>query len=524
MTHPAVEVAHLRIQFPGSQAPAVSDVSFHIDAGECLALVGESGSGKSLTALSLLGLVPPGADQRVESLRVAGVDTRGFSPLQWRSLRGTRVGLVSQDALVSLDPLRRIEEEVAEVLEITRPKLSREERSLRVTRALEMAAMPDPEYRRRQYPHELSGGMRQRALIASALAGNPEVLIADEPTTALDSLTQSHILDLLSSLKRSGLALLLVSHDLHLVSQLADRIAVMRGGVILEQGSSAEVFNRPRHPYTGELVAAVAKRRSAITVTPDASPLALSWQGIHRRYQGPDGTPTQALRDVSFQVRSGTTLGIVGQSGSGKSTLGRILMALETPDSGVVELFGQPWSSEREKARRPRRGAIQLIEQNPLDALDPRWTVRRIVEEALELDTSSDGTPGERLLETLGLVGLAPELLGRRPHQLSGGQRQRVAIARALARKPSVLILDEPVSALDAVVQAQILTLLGSLQRDLGLTLILISHDLGVIAHLSDEVLVLLEGEAIESGPLERILDNPSHAHTRALLEASRAL
>jgi peptide/nickel transport system ATP-binding protein len=387
-----------------------------------------------------------------------------------------------------------------------------------------MAAMPEPEVRRRQYPHELSGGMRQRALIASALAGNPEILIADEPTTALDSLTQSHILELLGSLKRSGLALLLVSHDLHLVSQLADRIAVMRGGMILEQGSTAQVLSEPRHPYTRELVASVAKRRDAITVIPDASPLALSWQGIHRRYPGQDGTPIEALCDVSFQVRSGTTLGIVGQSGSGKSTLGRILMGLETPDSGVVEVFGQEWSGKSEKARRPLRGTIQLVEQNPLDALDPRWTVRRIVGEALELDATSDGRRGERLQEILGLVGLAPELLGRRPHQLSGGQRQRVAIARALARRPSILICDEPVSALDAVVQARILTLLGSLQRDLGLTLILISHDLGVIAQLSDEVLVLLEGQAIESGPVERILDNPSHSHTRALMEASRAL
>jgi len=528
MSSPRVEISHLSVTFPGASAPAVNDVSFHIDAGECLALVGESGSGKTLTALSLLGLVPPEAAVAVGTRVVAGVNTRGFTEAKWRALRGNRVGLVSQDALVSLDPLREIGSEVGEVLKLSRPRLPRDVIAQRVLDALELAGVSQPHYRSRQYPHELSGGLRQRALIASAIAGQPEVLIADEPTTALDSITQAHIFDLLAALKESGLALLLVSHDLGLVRQLADRIAVMREGAILECAPAAELLEAPQHSYTRELLNAVVTRQPArgTHAALIEGPPALSCLGLHRSYPDREGGFVEALRGVSFSVRAGTTMGIVGESGSGKSTLARILMALEKPNSGVVELAGEPWSLAPERSRRSRRGEIQLIEQNPYDALDPRWSVGRILQEAVNLDSS----PGPawvrraRVAELLDQVGLSTQLIGRRAHQLSGGQRQRVAIARALARRPSVLICDEPVSALDASVRAQILALLHSLQKSLGLTLVLISHDLGIIAHSSDEVLVMRHGEVIESGLRESVLNHPVHPFTQELLAASKSL
>lgn len=528
MNGPVVELRSVSISFPASKKPVVSNVSFHINAGECLALVGESGSGKTLTALSLLGLTP--ADARVESLSisVAGVEVSNFSQADWRSLRGTSIGLVSQDALVSLDPLRTVEAEVGEVLEISRPRPTRSEISSSVLKALRRAAVPDPHFRKGQYPHELSGGLRQRALIASAIAAQPRILVADEPTTALDSITGAHIFDLLKSLKDSGLALLLVSHDLGLVRDLADRIAVMRDGEIVELAPTADIFHHPQHPYTRELLAATPSRKPRASTTAESGAegaIAISCSGVHQSYPGPEGRAVPALHDVSLQVRSGRTLGIVGESGSGKSTLARILMGLEEPDSGVVELEGQRWSPAPEKSRRLRRGHIQLVEQNPDDALDPRWSVGRILDEALKMDTSA-GVGSERttrVVELLERVGLSPVLHSRKPHQLSGGQRQRVAIARALARGPAVLVCDEPVSALDASVQSHILSLLTSLQSSLGLTLIMISHDIGVIAHMSDDIIVMREGRIVETGPRDTVLDHPSHPFTRALLAASRA-
>lgn len=528
MSSRLVEISHLSVTFPGSLAPAVKDVSFYLDAGECLALVGESGSGKTLSALSLLGLIPPEAALKVGTQVVSGVNTKGFGEAQWRALRGNRVGLVSQDALVSLDPLRQIGAEVGEVLRLSRPRIPRRIVAQQVLEALEMAGVPEPHIRRRQYPHELSGGLRQRALIASAIAGRPEVLIADEPTTALDSISQQRIFNLLASLKESGLALLLVSHDLGLVRGLADRIAVMRGGVILESGPAANLLEAPQHPYTRELLKAVpsgyirGERRAPST----EGTLALSCSGLHHSYPHGEGGSLGILRNVSFSVRRATTMGIVGESGSGKSTLARILMALEEPVSGVVELAGKPWSQATERSRRLRRGEIQLIDQNPYDALDPRWSVGSILSEAVALDSSlgSGSSRRARVRELLDQVGLSALMLPRRAHQLSGGQRQRVAIARALARRPSVLICDEPVSALDAAVRSQILDLIDSLQKILGLTVVFISHDLGVIAQHCDDILVLHQGKVVESGTRDHVLNNPAHPFTRELLDASKAL
>ena len=530
MTPPYVSVTNLRVRFPGSLTDAVAGVSLQIAAGECLALVGESGSGKTLTALALLGLVPAPATVFADQLVVAGHDAQGFRDKDWRGIRGSSVGLVSQDALVALDPLRRIGREVAEVVELERPRPSRHDVSVRVREALARAAMPEPETRERQYPHELSGGLRQRALIASALAGQPGLLVADEPTTALDSITQAQILRLLAELKRSGLALLLISHDLRLVEQLADRIAVMHQGEIVETSTSAELFAAPSHPYTQMLLAAVPRAAARGPTSGGTAaarrPVVLRAVGLMRRYRSQNGVRVTALQDVSFALEEGTTLGVVGESGSGKSTLARLLMAMESPDEGSVELHGKMWSHGPERGRRGRRGDIQLIEQNPFDALNPRWSVDRILTEAVALDTPSHGGPerSRRVGELMNQVGLAPELLNRRAHQLSGGQRQRVAIARALARRPSVLVCDEPVSALDASVQAQILSLLRDLQQSLGVAIVLISHDLGVIAQMSDEICVMREGRVIEQGRSSDVLQNPGEPFTRALIDAAHLL
>jgi peptide/nickel transport system ATP-binding protein len=531
MNQAIATLTNLRIRFPGNEKEAVAGVSLTISPGECLALVGESGSGKTLTALALLGLVPSHALVSVDELAIGGTDARSAKDRDWRSIRGRLAGLVSQDALVSLDPLRRIGREVGEVLELQRPRLAREEVSHTVVEALTRASVPHPEIRERQYPHQLSGGLRQRALIASAIAGEPALIIADEPTTALDSITQAKIMDLLAELKASGLGLLLISHDLRLVRQLADRIAVMREGEIVEMAAAAELFERPSHPYTQMLLgatpgpprASVLPQRGEQSATP-----ALTAKGLIQTYVGPGGTRVTALEGVSLSVTAGTTLGIVGESGSGKSTLARLLMGLETPDSGTVELVGLPWSREPERRRRPRRGVIQLIEQDPYDALNPRWSVHRILAEAVGLDDSlprsERGRSSTRVEELMDQVGLSRDLLTRRAHQLSGGQRQRVVIARALARRPAILICDEPVSALDASVQAQILSLLSDVQKSLGLTIVIISHDLGVIAHMSDDIVVLHHGRVIEHGPAGEILHHPSHEFTRALIEASVSL
>lgn len=530
MRPPLVELRNLSVTFPGALDPAVAGISLHIDAGECLALVGESGSGKTLTALSLLGLIPPDAAVKIDSLRVAGEDARLFSQTQWRELRGTSVGLVSQNALLSLDPLRKIGAEVGEVIELSRPSLSRAVVAQRVAKALKLAAMPEPHYRKQQYPHELSGGLAQRALIASALAGDPGILIADEPTTALDSINQARILNLLASLKMEGIALLLVSHDIGLVRKLADRIAVMRDGKIVECAATSDLLTSPQHPYTRELLAAIPAARPRVDArerrVEAQIPPALACSELRRSYPSHEGGVVRALDGVSFQVRPGHAIGIIGESGSGKSTLARILMGLEQPDRGSVQIGGKLWSPGPEKMRRGRRGRIQLVEQNPADALDPRWRVGAILREALDLDSPGEASSGRerKVADLLAQVGLSTDLVSRKPDQLSGGQKQRVAIARALARRPAVLVCDEPVSALDAVVQAQIVALLASLRKNLDLTLILISHDLDFISQLSDEILVMQEGRIVESGPLETVMTHPRHPLTKALLSASHAI
>ena len=497
-------------------------IDLDLAAGECLAIVGASGAGKSLLARSILGLSPAAASVQADDRTIGGWQTAGIGThaALWRGIRGAIIGLVNQDALVSLDPLRRLGREVAEAYEIHTTRATRAQVAQRVRKALVAAAMPQPDLRARQYPHELSGGLRQRGLIASALSAEPRAIIADEPTTALDATVQAAVLDELHELRKGGLGLIVITHDLGVVSRLADRILVLDNGRAVETGRASTVLRNPEHAATIALLDAAPRDRAAAVADADA-PIVLEARDLTKQY----GSPRRhrpALSRVSLELREGTTLGIVGESGSGKSTLARLLLGLEEPTSGEVLLEGEAWSGVPERERRPRRGVLQLVDQDPFGTLSPRWRIRRVLGEAIRL-TDADATGEarhERMLQLLELVDLPPSVLARRPHELSGGQRQRVAIARALARRPRILVCDEPVSALDATVQARVLDLLDDLRTKLGLSMVFISHDLDVVTHIADDVLVMKDGEVVESGRSSRVLARPKHPFTKELKSA----
>ncbi|UGQ11971.1 ABC transporter ATP-binding protein [Yinghuangia sp. ASG 101] len=546
---PVVDVRDLHVSFGTRTArtDVVAGVSFTLHPGRCLALVGESGSGKSVTARSLIGLAGPGAHIRADHLRVRGTDVLDAAPRALRALRGADVGLVLQDALVSLDPLRPVGREIADTLRL-HGRLSAARRRERVVELLERAGVPQPEQRARQRAGEMSGGLRQRALIAAAIALDPPVLIADEPTTALDAGVQGQILDLLEQVKADGTALLLISHDLAVVERVADTIAVMHHGRIVEQGSPDDVLTRPRHDYTRQLIRAVPaghprgtrlsarmSRTGALTLPgtppelpdaarPDDAPL-IEARDLVKHYRDPDGTTRVVVDHVGFALHRGRTLGLVGESGSGKTTTARIVLGLTAPDSGTVELYGQPWSDLPERERRTRRAHIGAVYQDPLGSFDPRLTVRQILVDVLTHGRRKRAAAHDKdvaaLLDTVGLPGTVAD---RRPRHLSGGQRQRVAIARALAPRPRVLVCDEPVSALDVSIQAQILDLLDELQRELGLAYLFISHDLGVVQHVSDTIAVTRHGRIVEHGDAAQVFANPRHPYTRSLLDAAPRL
>jgi peptide/nickel transport system ATP-binding protein len=530
-----VTMTNLRVTFAGSKRPAVDGVSLTIGAGECLALVGESGSGKSVTARSLIGLAGERSRVTADALEVDGVSVLGLGRRQLERLRGGTVGTISQDALVSLDPLRLVGREVDDALRL-HTTLTVAQRRGRVLELLRDAGIPDPEVRAAQRSTELSGGLRQRALIAAALAANPGLLIADEPTTALDAQVRDGVLELIGRQRERGVGVLLISHDLNAVAAIADRVAVMTDGVIVEEGPTATVLRAPQHPYTRRLLAAspagkarhepllggrdnafpdadpVLPRQRIVVREPDAAAAdpspgaapatgtiagtaspALEGRDLTVEFAGPgrSGTTRRALDQVSFTLERGRTLGLVGPSGSGKTTLARVALGLQLPTAGEMLLLGQPWSGVPERDRRSRRGTIGAIYQDPLGSFDPRYTVGALLHDALGGGRGARRTPAtaERLATLLDSVGLTADLAARRPQTLSGGQRQRVAIARALAASPEVLVLDEPVSALDVTIQAQILDLLDRLQRELGLSYLFISHDTAVIEHMSDDIL-----------------------------------
>ncbi|WP_089156313.1 dipeptide ABC transporter ATP-binding protein [Micromonospora sp. NBS 11-29] len=535
----AVEDLHVTFPTPTGEIRAVRGIDLTVARGECVAVVGESGSGKSVTARTLVGLAGPGAHVRAARLDLAGQDVRGHRPRDWRRIRGRLAGLVLQDALVSLDPLRTVGAEIGEVL-TTHDIVGRRERAGRTAHLLDQVHVPEPERRARQYPHQLSGGLRQRALIASAIAAEPPLLIADEPTTALDVTVQAQILELLAERRAAGLGLLLISHDLAVVGQIADRILVMRDGEIVEQGPAERLLRAPTHPYTRQLLDAVpsassrgrrlsaaartgpgaAPARVALPVRPPvrAGDTVLAAAGLTKRY----GEHT-VVRDVSFTVARGETLGLVGESGSGKSTVARIVAGLLEPDAGDVTFEGTRWSAVAERHRRPLRRRLQVISQDPVSSFDPRYTVGGVIAENLDPGLTR-GERAEHVVELLRRVGLGPQLRDRHPRSLSGGQRQRVAIARAIAPRPSLVVCDEPVSALDVSVQAQVLDLLAELRAADGTALLFISHDLGVVHHLADRVLVMRDGAVVEQGPVGDVFTLPRHDYTRSLLDALPSL
>ncbi|OCJ10380.1 ABC transporter ATP-binding protein [Rhizobium sp. AC27/96] len=534
---PLLSVKGLNVTFstPQGRVDAVRDLSLDIAPGEILALVGESGSGKSVTARAIVGLAGPRAVVRAETMSLTAHNGQPLNLLDlverdWREVRGREIGFVLQDALVSLDPLRTIGREIAEPI-LTHRLSPRALVAQQVAELLARVGIPDPDVRAGQYAHELSGGLRQRALIASALAAQPQLLVADEPTTALDVSVQRKVLAIFKELAAARHGILLITHDLSVAAQLADRVAVMQKGRLVEIGPARSVLANPKHDYTQRLLAAVptaANRGQRLSApgTPSLSRQAihsdqrlLEIREISMSFRRADGSRLQAVRKISLHINRGETLGIVGESGSGKTTLGKLALALRHPDAGDVLFEGQPWSTLPERTRRPLRAGIQTISQDPLSSFNPRFTVERIIDQPLKLYTRLDRAGRrEKIAKLMELVGLSQDLLARRPSALSGGQRQRVSIAQALAAEPKLLICDEPVSALDVTTQAQVLDLLVDLQARLGLSMIFISHDLGVVQHVSQRIVVMKDGEIVEAGAVEQVFERPQHAYTRELI------
>ncbi|WP_084075631.1 ABC transporter ATP-binding protein [Demequina sp. NBRC 110052] len=530
---PVLKVTDLHVTYGSGAARhhAVRGVDLELAAGRILAVVGESGSGKSTVANAVLGLLPDGARRTEGTVEVDGIELTALRERALRRLRGDVVGFVPQDPSRSLNPVLRIGEQIAEALR-RHTGASRANAASRAIEILDEVGIPDPERRARQYPHELSGGLRQRVLIGIAWACTPQIVVADEPTSALDVTVQRHVLDRMESLRAAhGTAVLLITHDLAVAADRADDIVVMQQGIIVESGPAAEVLAAPQHEYTRALVAAAPGLHSArlrpraevTAVTADASgtPL-LSARGLVKTYPGDGGSgAVHAVTGVDLEIRRRETFSIVGESGSGKSTTARMIARIIDADSGEIRFDGEELSAmEGERLRRFRR-YIQVVFQNPVGSLDPRMSVEKLVTEPLRAGgTMSRRQRAATAAELLDQVRLGPEHLERRPAQLSGGQAQRVAIARALAVRPELLVLDEPVSALDVSVQEQVLQLLVDLQAEHGLTYLFISHDLAVVRQISDSIAVMSQGAIVERGPAAQVLEAPGTAYTRELISA----
>jgi microcin C transport system ATP-binding protein len=531
MTH-LVEIEDLAVSFGhgASEAKAVKGISFHIDKGETLALVGESGSGKSVSALSIPGLLPyPRAWHPKGSIRFDGQEILNAPDETLRTYRGAKVAMIFQEPMTSLNPLHPIGQQVAEVLELHKG-IKGAAAETRVVELLKLVGLSEAAARLTALPHELSGGQRQRVMIAMALAGEPDLLIADEPTTALDVTIQAQILKLLKELQeRFGMALLMITHDLTLVRRMADRVAVMTQGEIVETGAMEAVFSNPQHPYTQKLIASEPKGQPR-AVALDAKPVMEGggirvWfpikKGIFRRVVG----NIKAVDGIDMSVREGETLGVVGESGSGKTTLGLALLRLEK-SQGSIRLQGQAIDKMPGGDLRPYRREMQIVFQDPYGALSPRMSIADIVGEGLALHRIGANVAERRglIAEALSEVGLDPSMMDRYPHEFSGGQRQRIAIARAIALKPKFLVLDEPTSALDLTVQAQIVDLLLKIQQRHRLGYLFISHDLRVVRALSHRILVMKAGRVVEAGLADDVFANPKDAYTRALIKAAFTL
>jgi peptide/nickel transport system ATP-binding protein len=529
---PLLTVRDLRVGFAteGGRVQAVAGVSFDLHAGEVLAIVGESGSGKSVTAQTILGLTrSPNA--RIEgSAQFGERELLTASEAELRDIRGERVAMVFQDPMTSFNPVYRVGDQIVEAIRAHRPGLGKQEAQAQATELLDSVGIPDAERRIDDYPHQFSGGMQQRAMIAMALSLDPEILIADEPTTALDVTVQAQILALLERLNRErGLATILITHDLGVVAEIADRVLVMHEGEIVERGDLDRIFYAPSDPYTRKLLDAVIRLDDAPGLRPARreEPL-LEVTDLVKHFPVKRGLlfdreidRVRAVDGVSLSVNRGETLGLVGESGCGKTTLSRTVLQLEEPSAGSVRFEGREIAGRSRRQMRPLRRELQIVFQDTSASLNPRKRIGQIVGEPLRLQRKeSKAERQRRVRELLDRVGLAPEHYDRFPHEFSGGQRQRIGIARALALQPKLIIADEPVSALDVSIRAQILSLLSELQEEFGLTYIFVAHDIGVVRHVSDRIAVMHGGKIVEQGPPDRICERPQDPYTKKLLAA----
>ncbi|TCZ63257.1 ABC transporter ATP-binding protein [Roseicella aquatilis] len=525
MSAPVLAVEGLQVALPpGADRPlALAGVSLALRKGEILCLVGESGSGKSMMAGAVMRLLPPAVRVASGAIRLDGEDLLAASEAEMRRVRGARIAMIFQEPMTALNPLRSIGDQIGEMFR-THTALSAAETEARTLALLEEVRIPDPRAALRAFPHELSGGQRQRAMIAMALALEPEVLIADEPTTALDVTTQAQILALIRDLQhRHGTAVLFITHDFGVVAEIADRIAVLRQGALVEEGPAAEVLNRPQHPYTRTLIAAVPPLAPPPAATRPEAPPILVVDRLSKTYRRAGlfrrgGRETRAVADVSLALPKGGTLGIVGESGSGKSTLARLILRLLDPDGGAIHLDGLDLARLSHRAMRREAWRVQMVFQDPYASLNPRRRAGELVAQGPMLHGVPRAEAMARARELFELVGLRPDAMDRFPHEFSGGQRQRIGLARALALRPEVLVADEAVSALDVSVQAQVLRLLAELRDRLGLSLLFITHDLRVAAQICDRIAVMRHGVVVEEGRAAEVFGAPQHDYTRALL------
>ncbi len=514
-----LDVRNLSVEFhtAGGVVHAVKDVSYHIDRGETLAILGESGSGKSVSSSAIMNLIdmPPG---RISGGQIFldGKDLLTMPAEARREINGRRIAMIFQDPLSHLNPVYTVGWQIREAM--TTHGMDRVKSEAEARRLVARVGIPDPDGALKKYPHEFSGGQRQRVMIAMALALRPDLLIADEPTTALDVTVQAEVLALLKELQReTGMAVLIITHDLGVVAEIADRVVVMEKGVLVEAGTVREVYRNPKHPYTRKLISAAPGRGEMHEPNATGEPL-LRVRDVRKRYGA-----FEALKGVSFDLMAGETIAVVGESGSGKSTLARILLRLDEPDAGSAEWKGRDLFKLSPDELFALRRDLQMVFQDPTQSLNPRMTVFQLVSEAwvIHPDILPKAKWRERVAELLHQVGLSPEHMRRYPHQFSGGQRQRIAIARALALEPKLIICDEAVSALDVSVQAQVVALLDKLRREMGLSFIFIAHDLPVVRDFADHVMVMQRGEVVEFGTVRQVFEAPREAYTRALLSAS---
>ncbi len=532
MTQPLLTVEDLRVSFntQGGVVRAVEGVSFALAPGEVLAIVGESGSGKSVTAQTILGLTRSPNAEISGSARLGEQELLSASEAELREVRGARVAMVFQDPMTSFNPVYTIGWQIAEAIRAHDGAVDKSEAHERAARLLDSVGIPDAAQRVDDYPHQFSGGMRQRAMIAMALALEPEILIADEPTTALDVTVQAQILALLERLNRErGLATILITHDLGVVAEVADRVLVMHEGRIVERGELDQVFYAPADPYTRKLLDAVVRLDTAppLRAPREGEPL-LEVTDLVKHFPVKRGLlfdrevdRVRAVDGVSLSLRQGETLGLVGESGSGKSTLSRTILQLLAPSSGSVRFEGREIAGLSRRAMRPLRREMQMVFQDPYASLNPRKRVGQIVGEPLRAQGEASGAERRReVREVLNRVGLSPEHYDRFPHEFSGGQRQRIGIARALALRPKLIVADEPVSALDVSIRGQILELLAELQAEFGLTYIFVAHDIGVVRHVSDRIAVMHRGKIVEEGRADQVCERPADAYTKQLLAA----